>query len=355
MTKWLVLTCALLASGGGSPDARLPVVVGRIEPYTFPLGPEASWAFLWSRGWIGNSQDDEDRIHRILVERPGAKKAGVALTVTDAFMSLRRTPRDIYVHLFTAKDQDGWLARVEGSLAVRLSGPVDAEWFADTPAGLRALHTGPIAHEYRWQLYAVEKTTLRPLGDEHRGEMTFGLVALPGELLVAAGDEQPYGAPAAAHSPRGRLLHLTTDGKVVREEPFPDRRPAGIALTDDGWIVVLGWGTPAHEFKDGTVVARKVTPAGAEPGPWRLLANQIEIPSNLIQRGGWTCFEERSAETAVFHCINPNRGLHVVTPRLRSLAVKFDIDPRGGHPCLVFRQPRDDGREGRQTVAMPLP
>lgn len=399
-TLRVALACALLASGyrptggrevraatavpdgasaagpPGSTDTRLPIVQGRLEPFRFPLGDDVAIAALSRHGWIGLSTNYETHIDRVLFERPGIGKPGVTRTVANVRTFLRPAPKDVYVNFTYEKVEGAWLARIDGARAVMMSGVDDVQWFADTPAGLRAVRTDTVDREVRWQLYAVGKKGFRPLGAEHRDEMNFGMVAPPGELLIAAGKAQTLpGAPtmdqvravtdlldkgdgsAAARlgGPLiGYLLHLTTDGKLVRTEPFPDQRPEGIALTDDGWIVVLGGGTLAGALKNGTVFARRATAAGAQPGPWRLLASDIEMARPPTQRGGWVCFEEMPGDGFVVHCINPGRALHVVSPRFKTLVGLFDIDLRG-QPRVVLRPPLDDGKGGNRTVAMPLP
>jgi len=365
-------------------ETRLPVVQARVEPFALPLGDDVDDARLSPRGWVGTSSSIKGDVltGHALVERPGTDKPAVAASVEEAWLYLRPAPKDVYVHFYVHrenydKDGDAWMTRIDGSRAVRVPGAPDAEWFADTPAGLRAGRHDIINREYRWQLYAVGKKEFRPLGEEHRDEMMFGLVAPPGELLVAAGkadmsSHAPMDAQvravmdlvgkgdgrAAARlggRPRGYLLHMTTDGELVSEEPFPEQRPEGIALTDDGWIVVLGGGTLARALKDCMVVTRKATEARKDPGPWRVLAQDLVTPSHLIQRGGWVCFDENTDHDSAVHCLNPGRRLHVVSPRVNA-ATLYDIDLRG-QPRAIFRQGLDlrGSPDKPRAMAMPLP
>jgi hypothetical protein len=375
-----VLACALVATASTTEpaDAPLPVIKATIEPIHLPVG-DASAAVLSRNGWVGSSWEPETNTERVVVERPGASKPALVTAVENFSVFFRRAPGDVvYVNFAEQGGPRGWLARVDGVRAVRLAGTKDANWFVDTPAGLRAVRWQLVDREDRWRLYAVGKKGLLPLGGEHRDEMAFGLVAPPGELLVAAGksadklpptptpeqkqamrdilDKGDGRAAARLFGPApGYLLHLTLDGKLWRQEPFPGRRPEGIALTDDGWLVVIGEGTLPGALRDATVVARRATAAGADPAPWRLLANDIVMPFRPIQRGGWVCFEENPRDTAVIHCINPGRALHVVSPRLTTPMTIFDIDLRGPNARVVFRQSRNDGSDGDHTFAMPLP
>jgi hypothetical protein len=108
--------------------------------------------------------------------------------------------------------------------------------------------------------------------------------------------------------------------------------------------VLLGDGTLARGLRDAVLVAR----APGETEGWRLLAEGLELPDQLVQRGPWVCFTEMPGEERAVHCVNPARGAHVASQRLPGNVNLFDIELTPA-PRVIFRQLTPD-----RTLAMPL-
>lgn len=158
----------------------------------------------------------------------------------------------------------------------------------------------------------------------------------PAAAIAAVSQVERGGGASVAHldgSP-GALVHWRNAEQAPRMEPFPLHRPAALAVTDDGWLVVLTEGTFAGGLRDAALVARRTT----EQSDWRLLASSLEMPGQVVHRGPWVCFAELLPNTANVHCINPTGRTHRVARSEGTRVALFDIHPVAEGYQLVFKR-----------------
>ncbi len=191
----------------------------------------------------------------------------------------------------------------------------------------------------RWEVTAAQS---KPFAKATADERAVGAAILKGNLVLAVhGPDQTQGTlgervramdhlakgdgkPAAqlAGPAHGALITLDATGTVVRREPVDAQRPAGLAVTADGWLVLLTQGTLAKGLRDAQLLGR----APGAKGGWQVLASDLEMPGQVTARGAWVCVSEMPGpEDRVAHCVDPGRALWVKSPRLKGNLFLLDV------------------------------
>jgi hypothetical protein len=297
-------------------------------PTQFKLGDDVFHATLTSRGWLGLrfaegtplSVDLIDARRNVLIAKSRGTLQVIPSEGDRVFIQYKgERPQGI--------DRMNVLA---GRRVVPLAGVAPFEWV--TTVGGHTLGVGndgdKSSVDAKWHLVDLNGHRGRIVAHAERTEAAVGAVKYGDEIIVAVREPATMDASlgakvhavqdvlkgdgrtfAALTGPlRGALLHVNRNGRVVRREPFAPQRPIGLAATDDGWLVVICEGTPEHAFHDAVVLGR----ARGE-SEFRVLAQDLQMPDSVRQRGGWVCFVEMLDDARVVHCVDPGRALHVAT------------------------------------------
>ena len=371
------LSATAAPSGSARPMSGLPITLLKPEIVKFPLG-DAFGARLGPRGWMstkpGTAKDAYD-----LVFAP-ATDGGAPRTL--------RAPRPGQPHFVTTRtkafvwyeEHDELAPQVfslDSARAKLVEAAVPGEWAFDLKDGRTLLvgtRGGKMMIASRWHVSALGPDGPRVVSSTTTNESAWGAAALGDGFVIAVREpvamagatlEEKVSAlqgvlrgdgdamEALSEPARAALVYLDKDGRVTRREALGPQRPAGLATTDRGWLVVLCEGTLRRGFRDAVLIGR-----GPSESVFRVLASDLETPTGLLQHGSWSCLTELPSkdrgETYVVHCVDPERGIHVATPPIEGIVSINDIELGETRQVWISRH-RYHGEPQDEVLTMTLP
>lgn len=368
---------ATASAAAAAPPPRLPVIEVKPEPTPF-VTTSAAGARLGPKGWLWSRESGAKDEYEIVVSAAGAP-GGPKITAPAPRPGIPHffaTPTRSFVWYEEHDRHPPQVFAIEGGRTRLVEGLLPSEWAFDLHDG-RTLFVGTrggrIMVASHWHLTIAGKEGPIEVVSAPGRESAWGAARLGEGFVVAvrepiemAGATTPQkvsavlgvldgdGASAAAlaEPARGALLFLDRDGHVTRREWIGPQRPAGLATTAQGWLVVLGEGTLARGLRDAVLVARAPGEAG-----FRVLLSDIETPGPLRARGDWSCFTEMPSrmrgEAYVVHCVDPVRGLHLRTPPLEGMVSVVDVEV-GERPRAWLMRLRFRGEPKEEVLALAL-